>query len=352
MNLLTLAPGQSAAGGYDASAYWRILSTDIDTIDRAWTLADRRSAIREVMENFGVSDVTGTTLAALTSGDADLIAASPDIRHLLSNASIAALLRGTNANLAVAASDANSHTHDGGWTVEDIGISKDESKLYMLEGGRLREFTMSVAGDLSAGTNTGNTTINNAGTEVGFEWSPDGRYLMMFNNNSTGDGDTVYLYRANTAGTATGGVTLLGSYIIGTTDLLSGTVSSDGRHFLTLHSTARQVRRYDMPSPWTLNTSVKQNGTGSVNGESSTMMGIRLSLDGMRLFGVAGGAQDAVYQYNFGTRLLMSSMTYSTTSFSISALEGSPRGICMNFRNSKLFVSGSENAAVHRISVA
>lgn len=90
---------------------------------------------------------------------------------------------------------------------------------------------------------------------------------------------------------------------------------------------------------------------GSVFSQESTPWGVAFSSDGTKMYVVGTGA-DTVFQYTLATPWDVSTASYSTKSFSVSAQDSAPTGLAFNNDGTKMYIGGDTTNALYQYTLA
>jgi sugar lactone lactonase YvrE len=89
----------------------------------------------------------------------------------------------------------------------------------------------------------------------------------------------------------------------------------------------------------------------SANSQESFTQAIVFKDDGTKLY-VTGSASDTVYQYTLTTAFDLSTASYDSVSFSVSAQDTFPRGLAFSSDGSKMYMAGITNDSVYQYSLS
>ena len=85
----------------------------------------------------------------------------------------------------------------------------------------------------------------------------------------------------------------------------------------------------------------------SVTAEETNPNGIVFNTDGTKLF-VVGSTGDDVGQYTLSTAFDISTASFDSISFSVASQDTSPQGIAFNNNGSKMYIIGTGSDAVYQ----
>ena len=177
----------------------------------------------------------------------------------------------------------------------DIYVLPDDSKLFICDysTNKINEFTFGTPGDITTLSYSGErfyTALIEA-TEYGIYMSPDGTKLFM--------------------GGASGG----------------------------------NVYSFTLSTPYDITTMSYDNIAFSISAQSANIYGLYFSTDGTKMYTV--DSTDTAYQYNLGTAWDLTTASYGSISFVMTAQDTNPRDICFSADGSKMFMVGTINDTIY-----
>ena len=183
--------------------------------------------------------------------------------------------------------------------------------------------------------------------DIGF--SSDG--TKAYGLNSAGGTDTIYQYTLSTAWDLS-----TGSYASKSYTLLSEQVEGmffrpDGTSVYIVGEGYDYVRQYNLSTAWDISTASTPSQTLYVGSQETNPHAVSLSSDGTKVY-IVGSANNTIYQYTLSTAWDMSTGSYASKSFNVSASETSVQGLAFTSDGTKAFVLGPINNTVRRISLS
>ena len=124
--------------------------------------------------------------------------------------------------------------------------------------------------------------------------------------------------------------------------------NTDGSKMFVVGYSADNVNEYALSTSFDVSTA-SYTRAFSVAAQDTSPMGIAFNTDGTKMF-VAGQTGDAVYEYALSTGFNISTASYTQT-FSVSAQDGSPKGLAFNTDGSKMFVLGADAQDVYEYAL-
>jgi len=165
---------------------------------------------------------------------------------------------------------------------------------------------------------------------------------------STGD---IYQYQMSTAhrvGTA--------SYQSKTFDTLISIpydidMSADGTKAYVLDATSQTIEQFDLSVAWDISTAASASKNLSVAGQEASPRGFRFSSDGTKVY-VIGQTQYTVFQYTCSTPWDISTASYASKSYDVTAQEAIPQELEIAPDGSRFFIKGDTNDTIYEYSMS
>tara|TARA_R110000787_G_scaffold53701_2_gene125530 strand:- start:1498 stop:2844 length:1347 start_codon:yes stop_codon:yes gene_type:complete len=104
-------------------------------------------------------------------------------------------------------------------------------------------------------------------------------------------------------------------------------------------------------SGYSISTASYDSVSFSVNSQEATPHGMAISSDGTKMY-IVGTGNKTVYQYTLSTAWDMSTASYDSVSFSISAQEASPYELTFKTDGTKMYVMGITSDKVHQYTLS
>jgi len=179
-------------------------------------------------------------------------------------------------------------------------------------------------------------------------------YGLAFNSDGTAmytlgyGNDTVYQYTLSTAYDITTASYASKSFSVASQDAVPLKVifNTAGTKMYVLGSTNDSVFQYSLSTGFDVSTASYDSVSFSVASQETSPAGMVFNNDGTTMF-IIGSASDAVYQYSLSTAFDLSTASYASISFSVSAQATSPTQVLFNSDGTKMFVL--DNAAPDEI---
>ena len=123
----------------------------------------------------------------------------------------------------------------------------------------------------------------------------------------------------------------------------------DGTKMYVVGSSSYSVHQYSLSTAFDLSTASYDSVNINVSSQDSSPTGLAFSSDGIKMY-VVGSSSDAVYQYSLSTEWDLSTASYDSVSFSVSAQDGTPTGITFNNNGTKMYMVGENSTTVFQYS--
>ena len=238
------------------------------------------------------------------------------------------------------------NTQDGLTT--GIAFSSDGTKMYIIgyQYDTVHQYTLGTAWDVSTATYA-SLSFSVAAQELtpqDLTFSTDGTKMYIVGNTN----DTVYQYTLSTAwaiNTATY-ASLSKSIAAQEIDPTGVAFSSDGTEMYVCGNNGDDVNQYTLSTAWNISTA-SFTTVFSVAAQDTVPTAIAFSSDGLKMFIVGAGVQ-AVLQYTLSTAWNISTATYASLSFSVTAQETGPSGLAFSSDGTKMYVIGQNTDTVYQ----
>jgi len=230
-----------------------------------------------------------------------------------------------------------------------IFFKPDGLKMYVLgAGGRdVNEYDLSTAWDLSTASYLQKSVFFSATdtSPVKIFFKPDGTKMYLFGSQN----DSVYEYNLSTAWDVTT-LSFVQSFSFAAQDTNTGGMwfKPDGEKMYLSGWANDNVNEYNLSSAWDISTAVYSQAF-NLSTQDGIMIDIEFNSDGTEMFAL-GFNSDTIYRYNLSTAWDISTASYSSVSFSVTAQETIPRGFTFKSDGTKLFVVGEAADSVFQYS--
>jgi hypothetical protein len=177
---------------------------------------------------------------------------------------------------------------------------------------------------------------------LGLFFSPDG--LNLYVNGSSGD--DVNQYTLSSAWDV-----LTASYVrvfsVASEDTAPQDIffKPDGLTMFMLGSTNDTVYQYTLSTAWDTSTASYASKSFSVATQDATPQGLWFKSDGLIMY-MVGSTTDTVYQYTLSTAWDVSTASYASKSFGVSAQETTPTQVNLSADGTKMWILGSTSDAI------
>ena len=242
-------------------------------------------------------------------------------------------------------------------TVERDGLffKSDGTVMYILN--RISEiveqYDLSTAWDITTATANGTYAIPSPSNwiERGLFFKSDGtKMYLATNENILNAPSRVYEYNLSTAWDIT--TASFDSYLSTSNqdDYPTGLAfKTDGTIFYLLGSQNKTVYQYTLSTAWDISTASYASKSYSVTAQETSLKSLVFNDDGTKMY-VAGSVEDTVYEYDLSTAWDVSTTSYSGSShdFNVSGGITSPTGMYFKPNGEELFVLCGNTDAVYK----
>lgn len=125
----------------------------------------------------------------------------------------------------------------------------------------------------------------------------------------------------------------------------------DGTKMYVGGSTNDVIYQYSLSTPWDVSTSSYDSVSFSVTAQENNLRGLYIKPDGLKFYTI-GIQADVVHQYTMSTAWDMSTASYDSVSFSVTSQEGEAQGISFKTDGTKMFIVGSLGDEVNEYSLS
>jgi DNA-binding beta-propeller fold protein YncE len=123
----------------------------------------------------------------------------------------------------------------------------------------------------------------------------------------------------------------------------------DGTKFYALGINSDRVYQYSCSTAWDISTASYDSASFLVSSQETSSRGLFFKDDGTKFY-VIGITSDRVYQYSCSTAWNVSTASYDSVSFLVSSQEASPQDIFFKPDGTKFYVVGTGNDRVYQYS--
>lgn len=129
------------------------------------------------------------------------------------------------------------------------------------------------------------------------------------------------------------------------------TFKNDGLKMYIIDTTLGRIHQYGLTSAFDLSTASYDSIFADISTEDSTMFGLSFSIDGLNVF-TTGYQNSKIYQYTMSAAWDLTTLSYSSKSFSVSGQDSQPSGITFNISGSRCFVVGANSGFVYQYDLS
>jgi len=182
----------------------------------------------------------------------------------------------------------------------------------------------------------------------GFYIGNDGRKLYL----SGGANDSVFQYTLSTPWDLSTASYDSVSFSVSSQDTQPNgiTFKSDGTIMYVSGNAGDDINQYSLSTSWDLSTASFASKTLSISSQDATPRGMAFNSDGSILL-VVGGSNDTIFQYDLTTPWDISTGSYASKSFDTTAQETGPYGIYLSPNDNKFWIVGFSADSVLQYSV-
>jgi hypothetical protein len=126
--------------------------------------------------------------------------------------------------------------------------------------------------------------------------------------------------------------------------------SPDGRNMYVMGISGDDVNQYLLSTPWVASSATYVR-IFSLSGQDTAPHGLYFREDGLKMY-MVGQTNDTVYQYALTAPWDLSTASYESKSFSVSAQDITPTGIYFRDNGTRMFMVGSTGDAVYQYNLA
>jgi len=233
----------------------------------------------------------------------------------------------------------------------DCFFKPDGTKMYVVGQGNdaLYQYTLSTAWDLSSASyDSVSFSLSTQDTAtLGLFFKPDGTKFYIVGNTN----DTVFEYDLSSAWDISTASYSANSFSVNSQDATPAGVffREDGLRMYVVGLASDSVYQYTLSSAWDVSTASYDSKSLSVTTQDTNPSGLFFNPDGTKVW-VSGTVGDAIYQYTLSTAWDISTATYDSVSFDVSAQDGGPRGFFFKPDGSKMYLVGSVNDTIYQYS--
>jgi hypothetical protein len=189
-------------------------------------------------------------------------------------------------------------------------------------------------------------TYNSANQKIVISYSDSGNSeygtSVVYQNEGTNSADFIGITDAAISDTASGSVTIKGGISTNVTGLTANAlyyVQDDG----SISSPTASV-------PYVIDGASYDSVSFSVAGQETTPLGMIFGNNGTKMYIVGAGA--SVYQYTLSSGFDLSTASFDSVSFSVTSQDTSPRGIAFNLTGEKMFIIGQGSDAIYQYTLS
>jgi sugar lactone lactonase YvrE len=195
-------------------------------------------------------------------------------------------------------------------------------------------------------------SVTSQDTEPTLVWfKPDGEKMYV----KGGANEAIYQYSLNTAWDISSA-----SYDSVSFSLTSQTTSSDAGYFkpdgTKLYVTSGipndEVLQYSLSTAWDLSTASYDSKSFDISAQTAVPFGLYFKSDGTKMYVVSTFPNDDIYQYSLSTAWDVSTASYDSVSFNLNTQITAPYGIEANPDGTAFYIHDTSNQIIHKYSLS
>ncbi len=226
-------------------------------------------------------------------------------------------------------------------------LSADGTKFFVIgaSSAYINKYTLGTAFNVSTGTLSVDTynSLNYASSDLSISTDGTKLYRVCYAD------DNIHQYTMGTAfALASISGTVTKSVYAQTGNPFGLTFSSDGTKAFVA-TNAGTIYRYDLSTAWSI-ASAAYVSSGSISTQvGTTLLSIDISSDGTSLIALTSG--NVIYEYDLGTAYDLSTLSYTTRSFSITAQTTNAGNVRYASNGTRMYVVSQYPYAVHQYAL-
>ena len=258
------------------------------------------------------------------------------------------------ANLVTGTVYANLDINSQDTVMSDLFFKLDGTKMYTIgqTNDRVYEYTLGTAWDVATASNVAAVGIGTQEiTPTGLFFKPDGTKMYVIGTNT----DRVYEYTLSTpwqVNTASNIGVSVATTSGGTSETAPAAVTfrPDGSSYYIIGTGADRVKRYDMTTPWQVNTAAYYSQSAAITAIETTPAGLFFHPAGSKMF-VVGSTNDQIREYDLATAWDPATITLVANSSVLSGAAPAPTGIFWKPDGTSVYIADSTLNAVSEYQV-
>jgi len=127
--------------------------------------------------------------------------------------------------------------------------------------------------------------------------------------------------------------------------------NNDGSKMYMVGASSDSVHQYTLSTPFDLSTASYDSVSFSVTAQDTLPFSIAFNNDGSKMY-MVGVSSDSVHQYTLSTPFDLSTASYDSVSLSVAAQDGAPHGLAFSNDGSKMYMVGSANDSVYQYTLS
>jgi len=128
-------------------------------------------------------------------------------------------------------------------------------------------------------------------------------------------------------------------------------ISEDGTKFYVSGNTNDSVFQYNLSSPWDISSASYSGSSLSVAAQDGSPFSIIFKTDGLKMY-LMGSATDTIYQYSMTTAWEISTASYDSVSFSVTSQDSFPVDVAFKGDGTKMYVLGNTGDTIFQYALS
>jgi 6-phosphogluconolactonase (cycloisomerase 2 family) len=239
----------------------------------------------------------------------------------------------------------------GGTGLSGLAFADSGTKMYVADStlDRVLGFPLSTAWDLSTANSYYRSVAAEETNPQSVTFKPDGTEMYVLGTI----GDDVNQYSVSTAWSVQSASYVRVFLVSGQTGAAPVKVQfkDDGTKMYVLSNTNDAIYQYSLSTAWDISTATYDSVSFSVTSQETEPFGMFIGDSGTKLY-VVGVSNDTVYQYTLSSAWDLSTASYASLSKSVISEENAPRAVFLGDSGSKMYVVGSTNDTIYQYTLS
>jgi len=129
-------------------------------------------------------------------------------------------------------------------------------------------------------------------------------------------------------------------------------LKSDGTSFYVGDESSGVVYQYDMTTAFDVSTASYASKSFNTNSQTTGVAGLHFHPDGVKMYAIGAGSNDSVFQYALSTAWDVSTASYESKSFNFSSQNNEGVGLYLGSGGTKMFVAGNTGDIIYQYTLS